>query len=387
MLHVAVVTGSRADYGPLRPLLLALQRDTRFEFSLIVCAVGGRAEGDRQLDAVEEDGLPPAEVVRADPDSVPPPTTQAARALEGVAAALERIGPDLVVVLGDRFEILAASFAAHLLRVPIVHLSGGDETLGSLDDAMRHAISRLASLHFPTNDESARRLRNLGIPADRITVAGSTALDDLLAFEPMGRDDLARSLGIPIEVAHPIVVVTYHAATAADEPPAATFFAIVDAVREVVPTAVVIVTGSNSDEGGRQIDAAAAERAAEDPRLHVVPSLGTRRYWSLLQHAAAVIGNSSSALIEAPLIGVPVVDVGERQASRLRVQSCIHARPDQASIADAIRRSLGRDRLVEASPYGDGHAVPRILDRLASISDPAELPVPVPLSPARIQDR
>ena len=388
-LHVVVVSGSRADFGPLRPLLMGLRDDPRMRLSNVVCAVASSDEAERQIAAFLDSGLEVTASVRSEADGAAVATSaaasaatmvrQAGRALEGVGAALARIAPHVVVVLGDRFEILAATIAAHLLRIPVVHLSGGDETLGSLDDAMRHAISRLASLHLPTNGESARRLQALGVPEGRIHAVGSTALDDLVAFEPIGRDDLARSLGV--ELHRPTIAVTYHPATQADEPPAETFRTLVAAVRDVAPEATIVVTGSNADEGGADIDAAAHELVSRDARIMLVPSLGVERYWSLLHHADAVVGNSSSALIEAPVVGVPVVDVGERQASRLRTPSCIHAAADRTSITAAVRTALSRPHAPEPSPYGDGSAVPRILELLADIRDPAALLLPQPLPP------
>jgi UDP-hydrolysing UDP-N-acetyl-D-glucosamine 2-epimerase len=381
-LHLAVASGSRADFGPLGPLLTGLRDDDRFRLSTIVCAVAGADEAERQVAAFAEAGVPVDALVTSPvgPDAPAGRLTmaeQASRALSGVATALEELRPDLLVLLGDRFEIMAAALAAHLQRIPIVHLSGGDETLGSLDDAMRHAISRLAALHLPTNEESARRLHALGIPEDRIVVVGSTALDALAAFAPMSRDELARSIGA--DLGGRIVAVTYHPATMADEPPAATVEVLLAAVRDAAPDATIVMTGSNADEGGSAIDAV-ARAAAMDPRLTLVPSLGVQRYWSLLHHADVVVGNSSSALIEAPVVGVPVVDVGERQASRLRADSCIHVAATRKAIAAGVATALARPRTPEVSPYGDGRAVPRVLDLLASL-DLAALLAPRPLPP------
>ena len=382
-LHVAVASGSRADFGPLGPLLVGLRDDDRFRLSTLVCAVAGADEAGRQVSAFADAEIPVDALVTppVDRDTRAGPLTmaeQASQALAGVATALEELRPDLLVLLGDRFEMMAAALAAHLQRVPIVHLSGGDETLGSLDDALRHAISRLAALHLPTNDESARRLRALGIPADRIVVVGSTALDALVAFTPMTRDELASSIDADLDGR--IVVVTYHPATMAEEPPAATVEVLLAAVRDAFPDATIVMTGSNADEGGSAIDAVARDAAARDPRLVLVPSLGVQRYWSILHHADVVVGNSSSALIEAPVVGVPVVDIGERQASRLRAESCIHVRAERSAIAAGIAAALARPRTPEVSPYGDGRAVPRVLDLLASL-DLAVLSAPRSLPP------
>ena len=383
VLHVAVVSGSRADYGPLRPLLLGLAADARTRLSILVCAVGDADEADRQTAAVTDDGLHVVAVIRAAGPrrAAMPMAAQAARALEGTSDALMDLAPDVVMLLGDRFEIMAAAFGAHLLRIPIVHLSGGDETLGSLDDAMRHAISRLASLHFPTSSEAAGRLGALGVAADRIIVVGSTALDELVAHRPLTRADLARSIGADLPAERPVVALTYHPATHADEPPAAAMRAIVAGTRDAAPGASSVVTSSNADAGGADIDAAVRELARTDTLLTPVASLGVERYWSLLHHADVVVGNSSSALIEAPVVGVPVVDIGERQTGRLRAASCLHSAPERSAIAAAVREALARPRAPEASPYGDGHAVPRILERLGAINDPRALLSPQPLAP------
>ncbi len=382
-LHVAVVSGSRADFGPLRPLLHGLDGDPRFRLSTVLCAVSSLDDLARQRAEFEHARVEVTATVAAGDDLVDGhPTSmavQAARALEGVSRSLSGIGPDLVVLLGDRFEILAAATAAHLQRIPIAHLSGGDQTLGSLDDAMRHAISRLSSLHLPTNLESAGRLRALGIPADRIHTVGSTALDDLVRFAPIPRHELSRSIGI--DLSRQVIVVTYHSATQADEPPADSMRILLDALRAGAPNASIVVTGSNADDGGRSIDAVTAEVAAADPTVALVPSLGTERYWSLLHHAVALVGNSSSALIEAPIVGVPVVDVGLRQAARLRAASCLHAAATHGAIVEALGAALARGHVPEASPYGDGRAVPRVLDVLAVLDDPRELLEPVPLAP------
>jgi UDP-hydrolysing UDP-N-acetyl-D-glucosamine 2-epimerase len=374
--HVSVVSGSRADFGPLRPLLAAIAEDSRLRLTTLVCAVGGPEESGRQVAAFADAGLEVDAVVEASDGASM--GVRSARALAGVSEALERLAPDIVVVLGDRYEILAAAFAAHLLRIPIVHLSGGDETLGSLDDAMRHAISRLANLHLPTNGEAAGRLRALGIAESRIRMVGSTALDALVAFEPLSREQLAATLDV--ELADRVIAVSYHAATQADEPAEATMRLLLDAVRSAAPVGTVVITGSNSDEGGAAIDAVAAAAATTDGRMVHVASLGTNRYWSLLHHADVLVGNSSSALIEAPVIGIPVIDVGERQHSRIRAESCIHTPAERDAIAAAITRALTRPRTPEPSPYGDGRSVPRVIELLVGL-DPEALLAPSPLPP------
>lgn len=372
-LRVAVVTGSRADHGPLRPLLGGLRDDPRFV--LLTVATGGHLD-PRQgggLGAIEADGIRVDAAVDLElgPTTPTAVTAAAGRAVAGIGAALDDLTPDLVVLLGDRYEILAAAMAAHLLRLPVVHLSGGDVTSGSLDDAMRHAISRLSHLHLPSNDDSARRLRALGEPADRIVTVGSTALDALTAFVPLDRDELARRVGAPLDGT--VVAVAYHAATLADEPPAATMAAVLDAARAAAPDATIVVTGSNADEGGAEIDEVARRVAAADPRVRTVATLGQEGFWSLLHHAAVLVGNSSAALIEAPLIGVPVVDVGARQAGRLRSPRTLHADPTPAALRDALEMALATPREPYASPYGAGDAVPRVLDVLARIADPRTL--------------
>ena len=195
----------------------------------------------------------------------------------------------------------------------------------------------------------------------------------------MTREELSASIGTDLGMR--IVAVTYNPATQAHEPPADTVRALLAAVRDAAPDATIVVTGSNADEGGAAIDDAAHAFAASDRDVIVVHSLGKVRYWSLLHHADALVGNSSSALIEAPVIGVAVVDVGDRQASRLRADSCIHVPAERSAIAAGVATALARPRRPEPSPYGDGRSVSRILDLLAQITDPAALLVPRPLAP------
>lgn len=372
-LRVAVVTGSRADHGPLRPLLRGLRDDPRFQ--LLVVATGGHLDPRQggSLAVITADGVDVDAVVDLGlgPTTPTAVTAAAGRAVTGVGAALADLAPDLVVLLGDRYEILAAALAAHLLHLPVVHLSGGDVTAGSLDDAMRHAISRLSHLHLTTNADAARRLVAMGEPVDRVLEVGSTALDAVADFTPLDRDELGRRVGAEIDGT--LVAVAYHAATLSDEPPAATMTAILDAVRAVAPTATVVVTGSNADEGGAEIDAAAHRAAAADPRIRTVASLGPEGFWSLLHHAAALVGNSSAALIEAPLLGVPVVDVGVRQSDRLRSPRTIHAAPTPEALRAAVTTALATPHLPHASPYGAGDAVPRVLDVLGALDDPRAL--------------
>lgn len=370
---IAVVTGSRADHGPLRPLIRGLRDDRRFRPLIVACGghLDPRQGGD--LAVFESDGIAVAAAVDLEFGGTSPNDVAAAagRAVAGLGTALADLGPDLILLLGDRYEVLAAAMAAHLLRLPIVHLSGGDVTEGSLDDAMRHAVSKLAHLHLPSNEDSARRLRALGEPPERIFTVGSTALDGLMAFIPLDRAALERRLDA--ELRSTVIAVAYHSATLADEDPAATLMLILEAVRACAPDASVIVTGTNADAGGAEIDAAARRAADEDERIRTIPSLGQEGFWSLLHHADALVGNSSAALIEAPLIGVPVVDVGVRQAGRLRSPRTIHAEATPEDLRTAVAAALARSRRPHASPYGDGRAVPRALDVIAGVREPRSL--------------
>jgi UDP-hydrolysing UDP-N-acetyl-D-glucosamine 2-epimerase len=370
---ICVVTGTRADYGLLRPVMQALRDDPRFTLQLVATGAHLSPEFGSTARTIVDDGFVLDDQVEMllSSDSPVGITTSLGLATIGMAGSLDRLRPDLLLVLGDRYEILAAVQAALVARVPVAHLSGGDITEGAIDDAMRHAITKMSHLHFVTNAPAATRVTQMGEDPTRVIVAGNPGLDDLIGFEPMPRAELSRALGLTLRARN--LLVTYHPVTLADEPPAAAFGELLAALDDLGGDVGVVLTLPNADTSGRALIDMSREFAAQ--RDHVVchDSLGQLRYWSVLKAADAVVGNSSSGLTEAPAVGVATINIGERQRGRLRAASTIDCPPERAAIRTAIERALASGDVEVSSPYGDGHATARIVETLAGIDDVAAL--------------
>jgi UDP-hydrolysing UDP-N-acetyl-D-glucosamine 2-epimerase len=271
----------------------------------------------------------------------------------------------VVLILGDRHEALSCALAATSLELPIAHLHGGELSEGSLDDAMRHCITKLAHLHFPATKAYGERIVQLGEDPSRVNVVGAAGLEAIRALNPLSRDELALSLGL--ELRTPLVAVTFHPASLRAADARAESEELAAALEEVDGS--VIVTLPNDDPGGLAVREAMLALEARCSHVRTYAALGQRRYLSLLAHADAVVGNSSSAIIEAPSFKLPVVDVGDRQRGRTRAPNIRNVPPERAAIAAAIAAALDpafRESLTDMeSPYGDGRVSERVLAVLA----------------------
>jgi len=360
--RVCVVTATRAEYGLLRPVLRALHDEPGVVPQLLVTGAHLAPDLGRTAAEIEADGFPVDERVEMllSSDTAVGTATSMGLGLIGVAGAVARLAPDLLVVLGDRYEALAAAAAAHLARVPVAHLHGGETTAGAVDDAFRHALTKLAALHLVAAEPFRRRVLALGEAPDRIHVVGAPGLDAIRTLVPLPDAELAATLGVALRP--PLLVVAYHPATLG-EPPLAGLAAVLTAV-ERFPDATVVATEPGADTGGRAVAAELRAWAARRPdRRAVHASLGGHRWLSLLARADVLVGNSSSGIIEAPALGTPTVNVGARQRGRLRGPSVLDAGPDPAAIAAAVATALApafRSRLDGGSPYGDGRTGPRV---------------------------
>lgn len=372
-MRLAVVTSTRADYGLLRPVMRRIQASPGFELEVIATGTHLSPEFGWTVDAIEDDGFPVSHrvVMLLSSDSPVGVSKSAGLAMIGMADAIDRADPDLLLLLGDRFEILATAQAALIARVPVAHLCGGDITEGAIDDSMRHAITKLSHLHLVTNDLAARRVIQMGEAPDNVVVTGNPGLDDLLRFEPLPRDQLEATLGMRLRPRN--ILVTYHPVTLADEPPRTAFAELLAALDALGPDVGIVFTLPNADTWGRAI--VHMTRAFVSDREHAVAhaSLGQAGYWSCLRSFDAVVGNSSSGLMEAPAVGTPAVNVGERQRGRLRAASTIDCPADREAIGAALQRALASQEVPMGSPYGDGHAAARVLAALRACGDPRQL--------------
>ena len=371
-MRICVVTGTRADYGLLRPVLRALAAHDRHELQVVATGAHLSPEFGLTVSRIEEDGFAVDARVEMLLSSDTPVAVTKSMGLGtiGFADALDRLAPDLLLVLGDRYEILAAVQAALVARIPVAHVSGGDVTEGAIDDAIRHAVTKMSHLHLVTNDDAARRVVQMGEDPARVVVAGNPGLDDLVGFAPLPAEELEETLGLRLRARN--LLVTYHPVTLADEEPEAASRALLGALDDLGGDVGIVLTLPNADPAGRVLIELARDFAADRDHVVAHESLGQQRYWSLLTRVDAVVGNSSSGLTEAPAVGVPAVDVGERQRGRLRAASTIWAPPRREDIRAAIEQALAAER-VASSPYGDGRATERILAAIDAIDDPRAL--------------
>lgn len=366
--RIAVVTTARSDYGILRPVIAGIQADPALDLVLVVGGAHLSAQFGTTETAIAADGFPIAERVHFLLSSDEPLAIAHSMGLAtaGLADAFARRRPDLVMLLGDRWETLAAASAAAVLGVPVAHLHGGELTLGALDDGFRHAVTKLSHLHFAATHAYARRIRQLGEEDWRVVVSGAPGLDLIGCQERMDRAALSARLGRAL--ADPFLLVTFHPVTTEIDRTETYVAELLAAIAESgVPA---LFTYAGADPGGTAINAAIEAYCAARPDSLVMPSLGSTAYFGAMALAAAMVGNSSSGIIEAASFGLPAVNIGRRQEGRVRggnVIDCGHAR---AEIAAAVSRALSphfRAGLGTDNPYYHGGATPIIVDTLKTV--------------------
>lgn len=366
---VTVVTTGRQDWGILAPVARALAAQPGLQLRLVAGGLHLRAGRRDQLDGLPVDawigGLP-------DGDDEVAVARAAADAARSLAEVLPSLSADAVLVAGDRTETLAIGLAATCLRLPLIHLHGGETTRGAIDDACRHALTMLSRLHVVAHQGFADRLHSWGIPPGRVVVSGAPSLDAMLAAELPGGDELSAFLGRGLGA--PLVLVTHHPATLGDDPhrEVAALIAGVDQALAACPAALVVATRANSDAGGAVVNAALAGHAGRDRRWLLASDCGSRRWWGLMARAAALVGNSSSAILEAPSFDLAAVNIGRRQEGRLRLGNVLDVPAEAPEIAAALATAIARTppgpRRPHATAYGDGKASARIAAAVAALA-------------------
>jgi UDP-hydrolysing UDP-N-acetyl-D-glucosamine 2-epimerase len=365
--RVAVFTATRAEYGLLYPVITEILRAEDLELKLIVAGSHMAPSQGSTVTEIESDGVPVESrvVSLVDNDEALGATYSMALTLQGVARELEVLKPDIILVLGDRYEALAAGAAAMMARIPIAHIHGGEATEGLIDEAIRHSLTKMSHLHFVAAQPFAERVIQLGEDPSRVHVVGAPGLDNIRTMELLSRQELASRLGW--EATSPYLLVTYHPVTLRSGTAGTQMDALLHALTEQ-DTHRVLFTAPNVDPGGSDIRGRLEELSAREPeQFHFVRNLGKLLYLSALKHADAVVGNSSSGLIEAPFLGTPTVNIGERQEGRLRGETIVDCEPTSQEILSAIS-SAGEISGPEESLYGDGFAAPRIAEVLGCVS-------------------
>jgi UDP-hydrolysing UDP-N-acetyl-D-glucosamine 2-epimerase len=358
--RLAILTTGRQDWGLLRPLVDRLQKSSVFD---VILLAGGMACSPRFGSIVDEiRRVHP--MVRELSWKVEETSAhlQAAEALREVGSVLAETKAQALVLLGDRFETAAAALAATVLRIPIVHLHGGEETEGAIDNSLRHAITKMSHLHFVAHEVYARRVIQMGEDPNAVHVVGSLGVDNALQMETPDKEDLEEYLGIPLDP--PIGLVTVHPTTL----PGGGEDTVVDVVVEAIETigrGSWVITLPNSDPGNDSIRKALLDCAERNSNVIAKEALGESRYLGLMKVADVVLGNSSSGMIEAPPMGVPTVNVGDRQKGRLRFASIIDAGADFGEVLSGIETALSLEFRAGVGKsqdvLGDGKTAERIV--------------------------
>lgn len=367
-LSICIVTGSRAEYGLLLPLMKSIRQDKSLQLQVIVTGMHLSPEFGLTYREIEKDGFIIHEKVEMliSGDSEVAIAKSTGIGIMGISDALQRLQPDWVVLLGDRFETFGAATAAHLLKIPIAHLHGGELTEGATDDAFRHSITKMAYLHFTSTDEYRKRVIQLGEDPARVFNTGAIGLDNIKGLSLLPKKQLEKELGF--DGLGKTFLVTFHPVTLENRSSESQVKELLSAL-DAFPTQKIIFTMPNADAGGRIIGQMLQEYEVQHPgRVKCFTSLGQLKYLSLLQHVLMVVGNSSSGIIEAPAFKIPTVNIGSRQDGRFKPATVIDAKPEKRSIEAAIRKAYSPDFLHRcanaANPYGKGNAAVQIMKQI-----------------------
>lgn len=367
---VCIITGTRAEWGLLSPIACALDERPDVELQVIATNMHLMEKYGMTVHEIEADGITVTKRVPLPllTDSEADTARTMAACMKGMADAFESLTPDLAVILGDRTEMLAAAAAATAMRIPIVHISGGEVSEGAIDDSIRHAITKLSSLHLVSTEQYRHRVIQMGENPQNVINTGSIGVYNAIHEPVMLQQELEQSIGMPLD--RETLLVTYHPATLDEEDVASRFQSLLDALDEF-PHCKLLFTYPNNDARGAVIIKMIQEYAARCPyRATAVPSLGKRRYLSALHYIGAVVGNSSSGIIEVPSLHIPTVNIGIRQHGRMAAKSVIHCGDSTSEIVAAVNHALSPEGRLTASecdnPYGGNDTLARTVEAIAS---------------------
>ncbi len=364
--QICVITGTRAEYGLLRELLFKLRKDRRIDLGFVVTGSHLSDTFGKTEDEIIGDGFKDyiKVPIPMDDDSKEGMAYSAGVALQKFAELFKNYKPDLLIVLGDRFEIFAAVSAAHLIGISVAHISGGDVTEGAVDDAIRHCLTKMSYLHFPGCEQSAKRIIQMGEQPDRVFNVGELGVENCLNMKILSRKELSKSIGFD-KVLDNYCVVTFHPVTMEADTAESQVYELIGAM-DAQQSMSYIITMANADAGGRAINDIWIKEGKKRSNWLIATSLGVLRYLSAVKYARLVIGNSSSGVIEAPSMGTPTINIGDRQKGRVMAESVICCEPDKSCIADAMKKALTYDFQKKAkhikSPFGNGTTSKLIVD-------------------------
>ena len=358
---ICVVSATRAEYGILKPLIMELKKRIEWETQVIITGAHLVEKLGNTYREAEQDGI---EIYAKIPINTDGNTDYdisliMANALIGFGKYFQEEKPDLLFVLGDRTEILAICAAAVNAHIPIAHLHGGELTGGLIDDYIRHAVTKMSYLHFASTKEYRRRIIQMGEEPGRVFNVGALGVENILKEELLSREELEAKIGFPAKGDY--AVVTFHPVTL--EPGSAEgqvkeLFGAMQSRKDIF----YLVTKANADAGGDIINQFMERESVNCPNMKLVASLGMKRYLSAVKYARFVLGNSSSGIIEVPSLGVPTINIGDRQRGRIMAKSIISCKPEQKSILAAMEQALNMENHIYESPYGNGSASEKIVE-------------------------
>lgn len=369
MKKIAVITATRAEYGILKPLIMAMKAEKSFETDVIVTGAHLMEDYGMTVKLIEEDGVD----ITARID-IPIDTTSPKGISHCMAVTLDKFAkyfanqdtrPDMIIVLGDRYELPAICIAAMNERIPIAHIAGGEATEGAIDEANRHMVTKMSYLHFTVADEYRRRVIQLGEDPSRVFNVGSLMIESILGLKTATKEELEEYLGFSLNRKY--ALMTFHPVTLENETAEEQAGAIIEAMTRFEDIDF-ICTKANADVGGKIINDRLEVASKKFDNIHLYSSLGQVRYLSLMRNASMVLGNTSSGIGEAPIFSTPTVNVGDRQKGRIRAASIIDCLPNIDSIIFAMIKALSEEFLVSLrgmiNPYGDGHASEKMVEIL-----------------------
>lgn len=368
MKKICIVTATRAEYGLLRPLMVEIQDHQDFELQILATGAHLSPEFGNTYTQIEQDGFIIAEKVEMllSADSSTAIVKTMGLALIGLADAFARLRPDAIAILGDRYEMLAVASAAAVMKIPIIHLHGGEITEGAYDDAFRHAITKLSHLHFTSTEDYKNRVIQLGEQPHNVFNVGAIGIDNVKNLKLLSKNELEYELGLHFKKYN--YQVTFHPETLGAISAEEQFQILLDVIKDQTDS-LFVFTKSNADTNGRIINTMIDEFVGKYPDLaKVYTSLGSLRFLSILYQCDAIIGNSSSGIIEAPSLEIATINIGDRQKGRTQAPSVINI----STNADEIRKAIMKTQDIKfkntlktiQNPYGNGQTTQKIMDIL-----------------------
>lgn len=364
MNRIAVVTATRAEYGLLSPLIKRINDDENLQLDLIVTGAHLSEKYGNTIELIENDGFPISHKIDIleSGDSSYDISCAIANAIKKFAKCFFNDKPDILIILGDRYEMLGVAISAMNENIPIAHLHGGEVTIGAIDDSIRHAITKMSYLHFTSTEDYRKRVIQLGESPDRVFNVGALGIENILCMNLLSEADIRKTIGLAMDEKY--AVGTFHPVTLDTISVSEEVKEFCEAIKEC-RNIKFLLTMANADKGGGCINQIISDYALENDNIIMINNLGTRNYLSAIKYARFVIGNSSSGIIEAPALGTPTVNVGDRQKGRIMAETIVNCIDKKGDIISAIHKAESMEHK-SVTLYGDGNTSIKIVEIIKS---------------------